>query len=250
MQDTNKNENLDNETEAIKDSENEAVESDFEEPTDQEPSSEEPSEDETENILSDTIAANEKKKKKASRGVKEIFEWVEMIVVSFCVVVLAFTFVARPAVVVGESMLTTLLDGETLIISPMATDYEYKDIVVFQIPENIGKVHGDAIVKRVIATEGQWVDINLTTWEVYVSDTQEGLATATPLDESYVNKKPGGLGAAIDFPLQVPDGCLFVMGDNRSESWDSRSFGCIREEYVMGKVMFRLFPINKFGSVG
>lgn len=210
-------------------------------------------------VLTDTEASCEqetqapapkKKPKKASRGVREIFEWVEMIIVSFCVVVLIFTFVARPAVVVGDSMLNTLHENETLIISPMATDYKYKDIVVFQIPQNIGGVHGDAIVKRVIATEGQWVDVDLSTWQVYVSDTEEGLATAEPLSEPYVNYKNGSLIASVKFPLQVPEGCLFVMGDNRSASWDSRAFGCIKEEYVMGKVLFRLFPFNKFGSAG
>ncbi len=191
-----------------------------------------------------------KSKKRSSRAVKEIFEWVEMIVVSFCAVVLIFTFVARPAVVVGDSMLQTLHEGETLIISPMATNYKYKDIVVFQIPENIGGVHGDAIVKRVIATEGQWVDIDLSNWEVFVSDTKEGLDSAKPLSEPYVNYTEYSLHASQSFPLQVPDGCLFVMGDNRSASWDSRAFGCIREEYVMGKVMFRLLPLNKFGAAG
>ena len=191
-----------------------------------------------------------KKSAKTSGGVKEIFEWVEMIVVSFCLVVLIFTFVARPAVVVGDSMVSTLIDGETLIISPLADEYYYKDIVVFQIPENIGKQHGDAIVKRVIATEGQWVDLNLSTWQVYVADSKEALAYAEPLDEYYVNYKEGrDLAASVIFPLEGPEGCLFVMGDNRSESYDSRAFGCIKEEYVMGKVLIRLFPLDKFGKV-
>ncbi len=192
-----------------------------------------------------------KDKKNNTSGVKEIFEWVEMIVVSFCAVVLIFTFVARPAVVVGDSMLNTLINKETLIISPLSNEYEYKDIIVFQIPENLGKQHGDAIVKRVIATEGQWVDVNLNTWKVYVADTKEGLADAEPLDEPYVNYKTGRtLGASVTFPLEVPEGCLFVMGDNRAESYDSRAFGCIREEYVMGKVLIRIFPLNKFGKAG
>ncbi len=181
---------------------------------------------------------------------KEIFEWAEMIVVSFCVVVMIFTFIARPAVVVGDSMLYTLIDDEALIVSPVTDKYRYKDIVVFQIPENIGKAHGDAIVKRVIATEGQWVDVNLYTWEVFVADSEEALATAKPLDEPYVNYvNTKGLAASIEFPLQVPEGHLFVMGDNRSESYDSRAFGCIKEEYVMGKVIVRLWPLSKFGKV-
>ena len=194
---------------------------------------------------------NVKDKKGNISGVKEIFEWVEMIVVSFCAVVLVFTFVARPAVVVGDSMLNTLINKETLIISPIADEYEYKDIVVFQIPENLGKQHGDAIVKRVIATEGQWVDVDLNSWEVYVADSKEELSEVDPLNEPYVNYKYGRtLAASVTFPLEVPDGCLFVMGDNRAESYDSRAFGCIKEEYVMGKVLIRVFPLNKFGKVG
>ena len=195
--------------------------------------------------------SNGKDNSKNKNRIKEIFEWVEMIVVSFCVVVLIFTFAARPAVVVGDSMLNTLIDSETLVISPIADEYEYMDIVVFQLPQNLGKQHGDAIVKRVIATEGQWIDINLKTWKVYVADTKAGLDTAEPLDESYVNYIPSKmLSASVSFPLEVPEGCLFVMGDNRSESYDSRAFGCIKEEYVMGKVLFRLFPLSKFGKAG
>ncbi len=237
MSDTNKNESIENEIEQAV-SEAEVAET-------------EASEQMSDSNSEGTQTHEQKKNpRKVSRGVAELFEWIEMIVISFCAVVLIFTFVARPAVVVGDSMLNTLHEDETLIISPLATDYKYKDIVVFQIPQNIGGVHGDAIVKRVIATEGQWVDVDLRTWEVFVADTKEGLDDAKPLSEPYVNYKECSLVASVDFPLQVSEGCLFVMGDNRSESWDSRAFGCIREEYVMGKVMFRLFPINKFGLAG
>ena len=198
----------------------------------------------------DKAEGDKSRAKKNSKLVSELFEWAEMIVVSFCAVVLVFSFLIRPAVVVGDSMIHTLHNTDTLLISPLASEYEYKDIVVFQIPENIGKAHGDAIVKRVIATEGQWVDVNLYTWEVYVADSEEELKNAEPLSEPYVNFLSNrGLSAAVDFPLQVPKGCLFVMGDNRSDSYDSRHFGCIKEEYVMGKVVVRLMPLNKFGKV-
>ena len=191
-----------------------------------------------------------KKKRKLSKGTVDLFEWIELVLVSFCAVIMIFTFVARPAIVVGDSMVSTLIDKEALIISPLSHEYKYKDIVVFQIPQNIGKDHGDAIVKRVIATEGQWVDVDLTTWEVFVADSKEALETASPLDEPYVNYVDHRtLSASVDFPLCVPDGCLFVMGDNRSESCDSRAFGCIREEYVLGKVLIRISPFSKFGVV-
>ena len=213
---------------------------------------------ESENVIS-TVTAQKapsddisEKKKKPSK-VKEIFEWVEMIVISFCAVVLIFTFVARPAVVVGDSMLNTLIDGETLIISPLDDEYEYKDIVVFQLPDNLGTgQHEDAIVKRVIATEGQWVDIDLGTWKVYVADSEEGLDTAEPLDESYVNYSPGkSLAASVNFPLQVPEGCLFVMGDNRNGSKDSRhpEIGLVDKREVLGKVFFLFVPGTNEGEV-
>ncbi len=208
--------------------------------------------DETKNeTLAEAMPIPKKRNPKAvSKKVKEFFEWAEMIIISFCAVILIFTFVARPAVVVGDSMLNTLHEGETLIISPITAEYDYMDIVIFQIPQNIGGAHGDAIVKRVIATEGQWVDVDLKTWEVFVADTEEGLLNAEPLSEPYVNYKDCYITAQVSFPLQVPEGCLFVMGDNRSASWDSRAFGCIKEEYIMGKVLFRLFPLNKFGAAG
>ena len=195
--------------------------------------------------------SSQKKNKKLSKGMLDLFEWIELVLVSFCAVVLIFTFVARPAIVVGDSMVSTLIDKEALIISPISHEYKYKDIVVFQIPQNIGKDHGDAIVKRVIATEGQWVDIDLTTWEVFVANSKEELENAAPLDEPYVNYvEHRTLSASVSFPLCVPEGCLFVMGDNRSESYDSRAFGCIREEYILGKVLIRISPFSKFGVIG
>lgn len=190
-----------------------------------------------------------KNKKKISDKLNDIYEWLEMIIISFCAVIMVFTFILRPAVVIGDSMLTTLHDSETLLITPLDKNYEYRDIVIFQIPDYLGKPHGNAIVKRVIATEGQWIDINVDTWQVYVADTKEELVYAQPLEETYVNYQNRKLNASQTFPLQVGEGELFVMGDNRAESFDSRAFGCIKEEWVMGKVIMRIAPFNKFGGI-
>ncbi|MBR6548641.1 MAG: signal peptidase I, partial [Clostridia bacterium] len=101
------------------------------------------------------------------------------------------------------------------------------------------------IIKRVIATEGQIVDIDFETGVVYV----DGVA----LDESYV-KTPTNVKFDINFPVSVPEDCVFVLGDNRNNSTDSRSsligdHGMIDKRYILGKVVLRVLPFDKFGRV-
>ncbi len=152
---------------------------------------------------------------------------------------LIFTFVMRLAIVDGDSMKNTLHDKELLIISNLMYEPEQNDIVVFNSPN-----YPEPIVKRVIATEGQVVDIDFDTWTITVD--------GTPLKEDYVNKVSGPMDKYdVSFPVKVPDGHIFVLGDNRNESLDSRSerIGFVDERYILGEVKLRLFPINKFGIV-
>lgn len=175
-----------------------------------------------------------------------IFEWVEMVVLSACLILLIFTFVLRPARVDGNSMQETLHNGGMLLISDIAYKPQRGDILVFQ---KINSTHPAPIVKRVIATEGETVDIDFDTWTVTVTDVN---GEAHVLEESYRKLATDArVTSNLEYPVKVGEGQLFVMGDNRNHSLDSRSssIGLVDENEVIGKVLFRFFPFNKVGTV-
>ncbi|MFA6947977.1 MAG: signal peptidase I [Eubacteriales bacterium] len=172
------------------------------------------------------------------------FEWIEMFVFCFAAVLLIMTFIARHSPVVGSSMYPTLTNGDILIVSDIGYTPEYGDIIVLQTPK-LG--YKEPLVKRVIATGGQTLDIDFDSWTVTVDGTE--------LDQSYVNYEEGTsmLRSGYSFPMTIPDGYIFVMGDNRNHSMDSRdsaNVGIIDERFVLGKVIFRVFPFDKIGTVG
>lgn len=164
---------------------------------------------------------------------RDLFEWIQALVSSVLVVVLLFTFVVRLIGVDGHSMLPTLQHGDRLIVlsSLLYHDYQYKDIVILRKESFDDK----PIVKRVIATEGQTVDIDFRAGIVYV----DGLA----LDEPYINELTYAEEGTA-FPLTVPKGSVFVMGDNRNHSSDSRHsrLGTVDTRYIIGRAAFLLFP--------
>ena len=133
----------------------------------------------------------------------------------------------------GSSMTPTLQAGE-IVFSLQTADLEQGDIVAFYYNNKI-------LVKRVIAGPGEWVDINAENGNVFVNDIL--------LEEPYLAEKAFG-DADIDLPYQVPDGKIFVMGDHRSTSVDSRhiAVGCVAEEQIVGKIIFRVWPFNQIGS--
>ncbi len=165
----------------------------------------------------------------------EIYDWMQCIVVALVACILIFTFVGRIIGVDGGSMLPTLEDGDRIIITNLYSDLEYGDIVVLTKRE----FSREPIVKRVIATEGQTVDINFYTGEVWVDDVL--------LDEPYINE-PTVRQLDVSFPVTIPEGCIFVMGDNRNKSTDSRAstIGFVDTRCVLGKAVNIIWPVSRF----
>ena len=164
---------------------------------------------------------------------RDLYEWVQALVCSVLAVVLLFTFVVRLIGVDGHSMVPTLQDGDRLLVlnSLWDDDYQHGDIVVLRKDTFME----EPIVKRVIATEGQTVDIDFAAGNVYVDGEL--------LEEDYINE-PTYVEEGTEFPLTVPEGSIFVMGDNRNHSSDSRSsdLGTVDTRYVIGRAVFLLFP--------
>ena len=175
----------------------------------------------------------QEQKKQTAKG-RDLYEWVQSLVGSVLVVVAIFTFVIRMMGVDGHSMLNTLQHGDRLLVvnSMLYHDYKYGDIVILR---KDGVFDHDPIVKRVIAVEGQTVDIDFAEGIVYV----DGEA----LEEDYI-REPTYTAEGTEFPLTVPEGSIFVMGDNRNGSSDSRDYrlGTVDTRYVIGKAAFLIFP--------
>ena len=165
----------------------------------------------------------------------EIFDWVEMLLIAVAAVVLVFTFLFRTVMVDGDSMNPTLEDCNSLLISRLFYTPSFGDIVVITQPNSEGKT----LIKRVIATGGQTLELDLEHNAVYVDGKE--------MNNSFI-LEPMFTTYDLSGPVTIPEGYVFVMGDNRNHSLDSRStgVGMIREEYIMGRVFFSLLP---FGSV-
>ena len=188
-------------------------------------------------ILAEDEEKEERPVKKSS-PLSPLFDIVSILASAAIIVAIAFIFLFRTVGVSGGSMYPTLHDGDRLILSAFIIQPEYGDIVVTCQPSAYSYVES-TLVKRVIATEGQTVDIDFDKGEVYVDGKK--------LDEPYVNELTHER-ESFTAPVTVPEGYIFVMGDNRNASTDSRDYrvGLIREEYVMGKALFRIAPLGKF----
>jgi len=180
---------------------------------------------------------------------KEVLEWCEILVTAVIAVIVIFMLFFRIATIDGTSMNNTLLHGERVVITNLGYKPSQGDIVV--ISRNIENstasqtATNTPIIKRVIAVGGQTVDIDFEKGIVYV----DGVA----LDEPYTSS-PTHSKYEVNFPLYVPKGYIFVLGDNRSVSLDSRSSkigegGLIDTRYVLGHAVFRILPFNKVGRL-
>ncbi len=163
-----------------------------------------------------------------------VYEWVGTMVAALLVLVVAFTFFFRVVAVDGDSMNNTLKHGEQLLLSTVSSEYHHGDIVV------VDRHAVEPLIKRVIAVSGDTVTI---------TDDGKVLLNGQTLVEPYAVGKT--YPRELDEPVRVPEGYVFVLGDNRENSMDSRytQIGLIYEKDIIGKVVWRVSPFNMFGGV-
>ena len=181
----------------------------------------------------DGMMPEERKSDKES-GKSTLLMYLHDFVTWLIVILLVFLLAFRVVVVSGPSMNATLVHGDYLLLinNILCKNFEQGDIVV-AAKDSFN--NGEPFIKRVIATEGQWVDIDFEQGIVYVN--------GTALDEPYANT-PTNMYEGVDFPLQVDEGCVFVLGDNRNASKDSRSLeiGLVDTREILGKAIFLFLP--------
>lgn len=175
--------------------------------------------------------------------VRTVLEWMEEIILAAVLIAVVFTFVCRVVTVTGTSMVPSFHSGDRVLVVNDWNGVEQGDVVV------IVNVLDDPIIKRVIATEGQTVDFDYTTKSVLVDgqpvdETKFGL-------ENGITEEPFSSFELLEFPQTVPEGCVFVLGDNRAVSEDSRyqDVGMIDEQNILGKAVFHLYPFQSLGFV-
>ncbi|MDE5834936.1 MAG: signal peptidase I [Ruminococcus sp.] len=196
-------------------------------------------------------------KKSGKKFLSDVMEIVESTLVTVFVIVMIFTYILHPVNVVGTSMTNTLQDGDRIFMTTVYGSLSYGDIVVINndmaylldgdnkiIEKNIdGSSLKECIIKRVIATGGQTIKLIPESGDVIVDDKT--------LDEPYIKEKLRNSGT-FAYPITVPDGYYFVMGDNRNGSSDSRNpdIGLIKKDQIYGKAILRYAPISDFKYLG
>lgn len=173
---------------------------------------------------------------------RSVLEWTETIVMAIVMVAVAFTFIVRIITVDGGSMQPTYYNGDRVLVSGMTAKVEQGDIVI------IINALKEPIIKRVIATEGQTVGFD-DSGEVTV-DGQVLPGSAFGIQNG-ITSLPNIPGQVLEFPQTVPENCVFVLGDNRANSTDSRyvEVGMVDRRNILGKVVFNVYPFSKAGAI-
>lgn len=164
-----------------------------------------------------------------------VYEWIDSFVFSIILILLVFVFCFRVVGVDGESMMPTLNHGDWLTVKAINTEIKRGDIVIVTQPND----RNEPLVKRVIAVGGDTLDINFMSGQVKVN--------GEIIDEPYIMEPTRNKGD-FDKPIKIPEGYVFVMGDNRNNSLDSRfdSVGIIDERYILGVANARMFPFGEW----
>ena len=178
-----------------------------------------------------------------SRAVRTLYEWLEEIVIALTLVILILTFVFRVVTVSGMSMQPNYHNGDRLIVATHGYTLEQGSVVVMT------NVLDEPIIKRVIAMEGQTVNIDYSTGIVYVDgkavdEKRFGL-------QNGITTSPSSAYEPLVFPQTVPQNCVFVLGDNRGVSQDSRyaTIGMVDERHILGEAVLILYPFDRFGLI-
>ena len=169
----------------------------------------------------------------------DLYDWIQSLMVALVICVSLFIFAVRVIDVSGSSMVPTLRDGDKMIVSDLFYKPKYGDIVVFKTDQYDPD---RALVKRVIATEGQEISLDFDRGVVYIN--------GSPIEEDYIAELTT---TKLDFigPQTVPEGCVFVMGDNRNASTDSRKkeIGMVDERMILGRAYYVVFPLSEMGRI-
>ena len=173
------------------------------------------------------------------RARRETYDWIQSLMLALIICVCAFSFLVRVIDVSGSSMNPTLYNGDKMLVSKLFLKPKQGDVIVFRSDTYDPN---KALVKRVIATEGQEINIDFDNGVVYVD--------SEPIEEPYIAELTH---RKLDFigPKTVPAGCVFVMGDNRNASTDSRKteIGMVDTRTIIGKVYCVIFPLEELGLV-
>lgn len=175
-----------------------------------------------------------------------VLDWIETIVMYIFVVILIFSFVLRVVVVEGKSMMVTLYDKDLLVVTNILYEPENNDIIVLN-----SDMLDKTVVKRVIAVEGQTVEIDYNNNYVAVDGeklTENYIKESVMYDDKLEFDQKYFDVNSQKYIYKVPENCVFVLGDNRNHSSDSRYFGCVDVDDILGKVILRI--MSSYGDLG